>query len=61
MALNAGNLLGEEQNREGSEFAELIRTYIREGKIVPMGVTVALLRERHEGRDRQAGQVQVSD
>jgi UMP-CMP kinase len=32
--LSAGDLLREEQNREGSEFGELIRTYIREGKIV---------------------------
>ncbi|KAF8249353.1 UMP-CMP kinase [Wilcoxina mikolae CBS 423.85] len=41
--LSAGDLLREEQNREGSEFGELIKTYIREGKIVPMEVTVALL------------------
>jgi UMP-CMP kinase len=32
--LSAGDLLREEQNREGSEFGELIKTYIREGKIV---------------------------
>ncbi|KAA8909183.1 UMP-CMP kinase [Sphaerosporella brunnea] len=41
--LSAGDLLRQEQNREGSEFGELIRTYIKEGKIVPMEVTVALL------------------
>lgn len=41
--LSAGDLLREEQNREGSEFRELINTYIREGNIVPMEVTVALL------------------
>ncbi|PWW76052.1 UMP-CMP kinase [Tuber magnatum] len=41
--LSAGDLLRAEQNREGSEFGELIKTYIREGKIVPMEVTVALL------------------
>jgi UMP-CMP kinase len=32
--LSAGDLLREEQNRDGSEFGELIRTYIKEGKIV---------------------------
>lgn len=32
--LSAGDLLRAEQNREGSEFGELIKTYIREGKIV---------------------------
>ncbi|KAI5780510.1 uridylate kinase [Geopyxis carbonaria] len=41
--LSAGDLLREEQQREGSEFGELIKTYIQEGKIVPMEVTVALL------------------
>jgi UMP-CMP kinase len=39
----AGDLLREEQNREGSEYGELIRTYIKEGNIVPMEVTVKLL------------------
>jgi UMP-CMP kinase len=32
--LSAGDLLRAEQNREGSEFGELIKTYIRDGKIV---------------------------
>lgn len=41
--LSAGDLLREEQNREGSEYGELIKTYIQDGKIVPMEVTVALL------------------
>lgn len=41
--LSAGDLLRAEQARPGSEFGELIKTYIREGKIVPMEVTVALL------------------
>ncbi|KAG2225320.1 hypothetical protein INT45_005564 [Circinella minor] len=41
--LSAGDLLREEQQREGSEFKELIQTCIREGKIVPMEVTIALL------------------
>lgn len=41
--LSAGDLLRAEQTRSGSEFGELIKTYIREGAIVPMEVTVALL------------------
>jgi UMP-CMP kinase len=39
----AGDLLRAEQNREGSQYGELIRTYIREGTIVPMEVTIKLL------------------
>ena len=39
----AGDLLREEQNREGSEFGELIREYIREGTIVPSTITMKLL------------------
>ncbi|KAF2683258.1 UMP-CMP kinase-like protein [Lentithecium fluviatile CBS 122367] len=41
--LSAGDLLREEQDRPGSEFGEMIKTYIREGTIVPMEVTVQLL------------------
>ncbi|PYH78875.1 uridylate kinase [Aspergillus uvarum CBS 121591] len=41
--LSAGDLLRAEQVREGSQAGELIRTYIREGKIVPMEITVKLL------------------
>src|SRR4051812_14355375 len=41
--LSAGDLLREEQDREGSEFGEMIKTYIKEGTIVPMEVTVQLL------------------
>jgi UMP-CMP kinase len=36
-------LLRAEQHREGSTYAELIQTCIREGNIVPMEVTVKLL------------------
>ena len=39
----AGDLLRAEQNREGSKEGELIRNYIKEGKIVPSYVTVKLL------------------
>ncbi|KAF9308655.1 hypothetical protein BG003_010773 [Podila horticola] len=41
--LSAGDLLRQEQARPGSPFYELISTFIAEGKIVPMEVTVALL------------------
>jgi UMP-CMP kinase len=41
--LSAGDLLRAEQVREGSRYGELIRHHIREGTIVPMEVTVALL------------------
>jgi len=39
----AGDLLRAEQNRDGSQYGELIRTNIREGKIVPSFVTLKLL------------------
>ncbi|KAK9452678.1 UMP-CMP kinase [Dipodascopsis uninucleata] len=42
--LSAGDLLRAEQAREGSEYGELISTYIREGKIVPQEITIALLK-----------------
>jgi UMP-CMP kinase len=41
--LSAGDLLREEQDRKGSEFGEMIKEYIRDGKIVPMEVTIQLL------------------
>ncbi|KAJ8078496.1 bifunctional uridylate/adenylate kinase [Marasmius tenuissimus] len=41
--LSAGDLLRAEQNREGSQFGQLIQTCIKEGTIVPMEVTVKLL------------------
>jgi len=41
--LSAGDLLRAEQNREGSQYGELIKTCIREGTIVPMEVTIKLL------------------
>lgn len=41
--LSAGDLLREEQNREGSTYGELIREHIRNGTIVPMEVTIKLL------------------
>jgi len=41
--LSAGDLLRAEQNRPGSTYGEMIRTYIKEGQIVPMEVTIKLL------------------
>ncbi|KAL9932224.1 hypothetical protein V8E36_008996 [Tilletia maclaganii] len=41
--LSAGDLLRAEQERQGSEYGDLIRDYIKEGKIVPSNVTIALL------------------
>lgn len=43
--LSAGDLLRAEQAREGSEFGELIKRYIKEGLIVPQEVTIALLQQ----------------
>ena len=44
--LSAGDLLREEQNREGSEFGQMIKDYIKDGKIVPKEVTIQLLENR---------------
>ncbi|KAI0468643.1 uridylate kinase [Xylaria cf. heliscus] len=41
--LSAGDLLRAEQNRSGSQYGELIKDYIKDGLIVPMEVTIALL------------------
>ncbi|XP_066246722.1 UMP-CMP kinase [Euwallacea similis] len=41
--LSAGDLLREERNKLGSEYGELIETYIKEGKIVPVEITCSLL------------------
>ncbi|MBW0509415.1 hypothetical protein O181_049130 [Austropuccinia psidii MF-1] len=40
---SAGDLLRAEQAREGSAYGHMIQEYIREGKIVPMEVTIKLL------------------
>eukprot|EP00030_Apusomonadida_sp_AF-17_P000423 a174504_630.p1 GENE.a174504_630~~a174504_630.p1 ORF type:complete len:209 (-),score=99.93 a174504_630:22-606(-) len=42
--LSAGDLLREER-ASGSEHGDLIENYIREGKIVPMEITIALLKK----------------
>jgi len=41
--LSAGDLLREEQDRPGSQFGDLIKSYIKDGLIVPMEVTIQLL------------------
>jgi len=54
--LSAGDLLRAEQDREGSEFGNMIKEYIKEGTIVPMEVTVQLLEnaimDKNEGEGR---------
>ncbi|XP_074544231.1 UMP-CMP kinase [Halichoeres trimaculatus] len=46
--LSAGDLLRAERTREGSEFGQLISTYIKEGKIVPVEITINLLKKAME-------------
>ena len=46
--LSAGDLLREERQRAGSEYGELIETYIRDGRIVPVEITVNLLKRAME-------------
>lgn len=41
--LSAGDLLRAEQDRPDSQFGNMIKEYIADGKIVPMEVTVQLL------------------
>ena len=57
--LSAGDLLRAEQDREGSEYGQMIKDTIKDGKIVPMEVTVKLLEnaivakmdpQKHSGR-----------
>lgn len=42
--LSAGDLLRAEQARSGSKYGALIKKFIEEGEIVPMEITVGLLR-----------------
>ncbi|CAE7221606.1 cmpk, partial [Symbiodinium sp. KB8] len=43
--LSAGDLLREERAREGSEYGELINSYIKEGKLVPVEITIELIKQ----------------
>ncbi|KAG0650951.1 Uridylate kinase [Hyphodiscus hymeniophilus] len=53
--LSAGDLLRAEQDRPDSEFGQLIKDYIKDGKIVPMEVTVQLLENAMTDVVKQAG------
>ncbi|KAK1050130.1 bifunctional uridylate/adenylate kinase [Friedmanniomyces endolithicus] len=53
--LSAGDLLRAEQDREGSEFGDMIKSYIKEGQIVPMEVTVQLLENAMTGAIEKDG------
>lgn len=46
--LSAGDLLREEQRREGSQYGALINHYITEGLIVPQEITITLLKKSIE-------------
>ncbi|CAE7617867.1 CMPK, partial [Symbiodinium pilosum] len=43
--LSAGDLLREERAREGSEYGDLINSYIKEGKLVPVEITIKLIQQ----------------
>lgn len=57
--LSAGDLLRAEQQREGSQYGELIASYIREGQIVPQEVTIALLQNAIQERLDSSGGARV--
>lgn len=42
--LSAGDLLREERHRAGSQYGDLINSCIHDGKIVPMHITIGLLK-----------------
>uniref|UniRef100_A0A8C8RAR8 UMP-CMP kinase n=1 Tax=Pelusios castaneus TaxID=367368 RepID=A0A8C8RAR8_9SAUR len=42
--LSAGDLLRDERKRPGSQYGELIEKYIKEGAIVPVEITISLLK-----------------
>uniref|UniRef100_A0A4W5MLW1 Uncharacterized protein n=1 Tax=Hucho hucho TaxID=62062 RepID=A0A4W5MLW1_9TELE len=46
--LSAGDLLRAERGQEGSEYGQLIGSYIMDGKIVPVEITINLLRKAME-------------
>lgn len=53
--LSAGDLLREEQDRPGSEFGDMIKSYIKDGKIVPMEVTIQLLENAMNATIKESG------
>jgi len=46
--LSAGDLLREERNRPDSKYGELINSHIKEGKLVPVEITVKLIQQAME-------------
>ncbi|XP_029970560.1 UMP-CMP kinase [Salarias fasciatus] len=46
--LSAGDLLRAERAREGSDVGQLIANYIKDGKIVPVEITIGLLKKAME-------------
>ncbi|KAF6214071.1 hypothetical protein GE061_011802 [Apolygus lucorum] len=52
--LSAGDLLREERNKPGTEYGEMIETHIRNGTIVPVEVTCALIERamNNSGKDK---------
>ena len=57
MYLSAGDLLREERSKEGSANADLINNYIREGKIVPVDITVGLIKTAMANLQEKSGVV----
>ncbi|CEL97781.1 unnamed protein product [Vitrella brassicaformis CCMP3155] len=53
--VSAGDCLREERKTPGSEFGELIETYIKEGKIVPVEITVKLLEKKMRSHGWEGG------
>jgi len=53
--LSAGDLLRKEQDRPDSQFGDMIREYLRDGKIVPSEVTVQLLENAVRESKEQEG------
>jgi len=56
--LSAGDLLRQEQDRAGSPYGDMIRTYIKEGKVVPMEVTIKLLENAMTDAINQRGKTE---
>ena len=55
----AGDLLRREQDREGSQYGDMIKEYIRNGQIVPSDVTVKLLENAiHEVMESSKGKTE---
>lgn len=47
--LSAGELLRDERKNPDSQYGELIEKYIKEGKIVPVEITISLLKRVRSG------------